>query len=96
VIHFADINWLWTNPGAYNFFSSIWGELAFKVPILIWAMRHFNCNVTGCYRPGHKVVGTSHRACRKHHPGLKSKGERTTVQHIEEAHEAANENGSNL
>jgi hypothetical protein len=36
---------------------------------LIQIYRHTTCHVQGCYRIGrHKVAGTEHVTCRKHHP----------------------------
>lgn len=87
---FGGIETLWTDPHTYNFFSTSLPEMVWQLPIALFAMRHLNCHVTRCFRIGHKVEGTSHRACRKHHPGIKSRGERTTVEQIKKAHAEAN------
>lgn len=84
-----DIQFLWTDPSTYNFFSSVFGELVIKIPLAIWFLHHFECNVTGCHKVGHKVSGTSFRACKKHHPKLKYK-EETTAEEIAEAHKRSN------
>lgn len=84
--HWLDwVSWPWINSHSYNLWSSVWGELALKVPLLIWALRHLNCKVTGCWRVGHPVHGTGYRACRRHHPVMRSEGP-ITAEHIAEAH----------
>lgn len=82
------ISWLWTNPASYNLWSSSWGELILKMPLVVWAIRHLNCDVSGCKRLGHPVEGTGHRACRHHHPHMKSQGrvtERDIAYHHKES-----------
>lgn len=70
----SHVSWLWTNPASYNFFSSVFGELALKVPLILIAYKHVNCDVRRCWRLGHPVEGTGHRACRRHHPNMRSSG----------------------
>lgn len=94
------VSWLWTNPASYNFSSSEWGGLVFKVLELLvifvvvrcvvqpWAKRvhaHMECHVDGCERWGHPVHPTGYRACAEHHPVIKSDGP-ITAQDIADAH----------
>jgi hypothetical protein len=75
---------------SYNWWSGIaadFGEIAL-FGILITGFRHFNCHVNSphfCWRFGHPVVGTSFRACKRHHPGRESSG-KVTAEHINHAH----------
>jgi hypothetical protein len=85
----AGISYLWTNPDAYNFASSEWGGLVFKIFYAIvlivfvrWLIKpltrkinsHMQCEVPECKKWGHIIYGTSHRACREHHPHLSPDG----------------------
>jgi hypothetical protein len=81
----ADINHYWLNPSWYNFMSSEFGGIAVKlVGLLIFGMfvrwlhqkvhAHLECHVEGCSAIGHPVHGTSHRACKPHHPHLDEEG----------------------
>lgn len=72
------ISWLWTNPAAYNLFSSSWGEILLKFPILYVAWRHINCHSPKCWRRGaHQFrdpsTGEVYKLCKKHHPNAKPK-----------------------
>jgi hypothetical protein len=86
--HFLEpISWLWINPSSYNLWSSSFGEIVLKLPLVVWALRHLNCKVDGCWRVGHPVHGTGYRACRRHHPAMKSAGP-ITAEEIAAAHRA--------
>lgn len=89
----AGISWLWTNPTSYNFSSSEWGGMVFKlfyaivfIVVVRWLFKplmrriheHMECDVQGCSRWGRLVHGTSHRACKEHHPHLKEEGHTPT------------------
>ena len=81
-------SWLheqWTNPAHSNFWSSEMGgvavhllELAIVMVFIRWGWgkihSHLECHVEGCTRLGHPIHGTSHRACKTHHPHLDPKG----------------------
>lgn len=57
------------------------------VAFLATAFKHFNCHVNAphfCWRFGHPVVGTSFRACHKHHPKREKK---VTAEDIKRHHE---------
>lgn len=54
--------------GLWSGFGSDLGELAI-IGGLISIVRHHNCHVHRCWRVGrHKVTGTPHVVCRRHHP----------------------------
>lgn len=84
------ISWTWGGEGQGGANST--GYLITSGPLpdltmlglLVGVWRHLNCHTTGCKRIGHRVHGTSYRACRRHHPLL---GGDTTVQDIWDAHE---------
>jgi hypothetical protein len=56
----------------YQFWSGIGSDFG-EVTILVACIsfyRHVNCGVTGCKRLGHRVEGSGHRACKRHHPRM--------------------------
>jgi hypothetical protein len=54
--------------GFWSGFGSDLGEVAIVGGLLSVYRRH-NCHVHGCWRVGrHKVAGTDHVVCRRHHP----------------------------
>lgn len=92
------ISELWLNPAWYNFTSSEWGGLIFKVvefvaavivirvllkPLMKKIHKHMECNTAGCEKWGWPIHNTSFRACHEHHPHLKEEGH--SVEEIEHA-----------
>jgi hypothetical protein len=80
----------------YQFWSGIgsdFGQLTLITGLLvaIWrARKHLECHVEApknCHRIGHRVPGTGHYACRKHHPHAQEKGKGTTAADILKHHE---------
>lgn len=90
MIHLAVLGWLWHPLGAcpagptyeacrsYNFWSGIEGNLAYIVPMALFAFgvwrtvhRHLECHAEGCRRIGwHRVENTHYRTCWRDHPVL--------------------------
>jgi hypothetical protein len=73
-----NLSWFWTNPKAYNFWSSSFGEFALKIWVLVYVLKHLNCHSPGCIRIGtHHFhdpdTGEIHKLCKKHHPYSKKK-----------------------
>jgi hypothetical protein len=75
----------WLNADWYAFWSSAWGEGVKDVLILgvlgyvgkrihSKLHTHFECEAPGCSEWGHPIEGTSHRACKPHHPHLSPEG----------------------
>ncbi|MGA2469255.1 MAG: hypothetical protein ABSG64_01025 [Solirubrobacteraceae bacterium] len=77
----------------YAFWSSLAGATAIfsgSMVVALHLLRSYwkdQCHVTGCHAYGHPVYGTSHRACRTHHPHL----DKTTVVTAEDIARAARE-----
>ena len=83
--HWLDwASWVWRNPDAYNFVSGPLPDITLLSGLFVLWSRHA-CHVSGCWRWGHPVPGTAHRACRTHHPTLQAG--RVTEQHIRDAYE---------
>ena len=65
------LQWIGGEEGVpYHLLSGPVGDLVYLAGI-VTLFRHFNCHVNSprfCLRYGHPVVGTSYRACNKHHP----------------------------
>jgi hypothetical protein len=84
---------------SYNLWSGIVSDigeitLVTAALTLIFTMfRAHNCSVSSprfCWRFGHPVVGTSFKACTKHHPGKWRKEDGlVTAAHIDCAHKEA-------
>jgi hypothetical protein len=85
------VSWLLHFTGAddgsgawYLWWSGFVGDLVY-LGILGGIIRHTNCHVKGCPRPGfHPVSGTNFKVCRRHHP---TGGH--TVDEIHEAHRSS-------
>ncbi len=68
---------------SYNLWSGIISDVS-EITLLgvflgaAWRVRkHFECHVElpkNCHRIGHPVLGTGHRACRRHHPHAETPG----------------------
>ena len=67
-VHTGSVNESGPYYGFWSGFGSDLGELALLGSIAaVW--RHHNCGVQGCWRIGrHRVAGTTHTVCRRHHP----------------------------
>jgi hypothetical protein len=71
------------NGDGYQFWSGIGsGSPIFIGVLLFW--RHHNCAVHGCYRLGrHRVSGTEHVVCRRHHPDQAPSAQRVLDDHAD-------------
>lgn len=83
----------------YSGFGANFGELTlFTLAVgaiaTLWrTYRRFECDVeepTNCHRLGHPVPGTSHYACREHHPHGIPRHSGITVDDLLKQHEEAN------
>lgn len=78
----------------YNAFSGVLsdiGELSIITGMVVGA-KHINCFERGCWRLGHKVEGSSVRACHKHHP-VRPRSERNGS--VKDMHQAQTQESDN-
>lgn len=61
--------WFWNPTGHWVIFWSGFGSCLTEFAIIGVVWHKINCGVSGCWRVGrHRVSGTDHVVCRKHHP----------------------------
>lgn len=56
---------------AYDFWSGFGSDIGevTLVGVVLSTLRRYNCGIQGCWRIGHRGVGTTgHVVCRRHHP----------------------------